>query len=171
MKPLLALIIAFGILPCFSACDECRHGANFSATVERSTSHDHPSTTEQEASEVKEIRKIKITVGDQVITATLDDNATAKDFAALLPMTLKLGDYNRTEKVSGLSEKLSTEGAPSGHTPSIGDICLYAPWSNLCIFYKKFSYSSGLVKFGKIEGGVKAFDVSGSVEVKIEAAE
>jgi len=39
---------------------------------------------------------------------TLEDNATTRDFVALLPLTLTLRDYNRTEKISDLPKKLST---------------------------------------------------------------
>lgn len=32
------------------------------------------------------------------VTATLDDNATSRDFISLLPLTLTLEDYNGTER-------------------------------------------------------------------------
>ena len=34
------------------------------------------------------------------ITAMLDDNATSKDFASLLPLTLSLDDYNGTKRLA-----------------------------------------------------------------------
>ena len=46
--------------------------------------------------------KIRIKLESKTLTATLDDNATTRDFVALLPLTLKLQDYNRTEKISDL---------------------------------------------------------------------
>ncbi|PWI32363.1 hypothetical protein DI392_14925 [Vibrio albus] len=58
--------------------------------------------------------QIRITAGDTVLTATLYDNATNRDFISLMPMTLRMKDYAGTEKVSDLPKKLSTEGAPSG---------------------------------------------------------
>lgn len=39
-----------------------------------------------------------------------------------LPLTLTLKDYAGTEKISDLPKRLSTEGAPSGSDPSVGDI-------------------------------------------------
>lgn len=112
--------------------------------------------------------KIRLKVGDTVLTATLIDSATTRDFISLLPLTLTLEDYARTEKVSGLSKRLSTEGAPSGSDPSVGDITYYAPWGNLAIFYRDFGYSSGLIILGKIDSGIEALNVPGSLKVTID---
>jgi hypothetical protein len=112
--------------------------------------------------------KIRIRVGDKVFTATLIDSKTSRDFISLLPLTLTLKDYAGTEKVSDLPKRLSTEGAPSGSDPSIGDITYYAPWGNMAIFYRDFGYSRGLVILGKIDSGIEALNVPGSVRVTIE---
>ena len=112
--------------------------------------------------------KIRLKVGDTVLTATLIDSATTRDFISQLPLTLTLKDYAGTEKISDLPKRLSTESAPSGSDPSVGDITYYAPWGNLAIFYRDFGYSSGLVILGKIDSGIKALNVPGSVKVTIE---
>jgi len=52
-------------------------------------------------------QKIRIVVGTNIIPVTLDDNASARDFAALLPLSLTLEDYAATEKVATLPRKLS----------------------------------------------------------------
>ena len=96
------------------------------------------------------------------------DNATSRDFVSLLPMSLTLEDYAATEKISDLPRRLSTEGAPAGSEPSIGDIAYYSPWGNLAIFYRDFRYSSGLVKLGTIDSGIETLNVSGSAKVTIE---
>jgi hypothetical protein len=114
------------------------------------------------------IMKIKITVDTKEITAVISDNAMARDFVTLLPLTLTLEDYNRTEKVSNLPRKLSTVGTSQGHDPQIGDICIYVPWGNLCIFYRDFGYSNGLVLLGKIESGMDALSGSGTITAKFE---
>lgn len=112
--------------------------------------------------------KINITLADTVMTATLADNQTARDFISLLPLTLTLEDYAGTEKISRLPERLSTADAPSGSDPAVGDITYYAPWGNLAIFYQDFGYASGLVILGKIDGDVDALRVPGSVNATIE---
>ncbi|MEH2156003.1 MAG: cyclophilin-like fold protein [Nostoc sp.] len=112
--------------------------------------------------------KINIKAKDKVVTATLIDSKTTQDFISLLPLTLTLEDYARTEKVSELPKKLSTEDAPPGSDPAVGDIAYYAPWGNLAIYYRDFEYSNGLAILGKIDGGIEALNVPGSVEVTIE---
>src|SRR5712691_728368 len=111
--------------------------------------------------------KIRIDVDGGAVMATLDNSQAAKDFIALLPLTLTLSDYNATEKVSDLPRRLSTKGAPPGFDPSIGDIAYYAPCGNLAIFYKDFAYSSGLVKLGAIDSGLDCL-APGSLRVTIE---
>lgn len=102
------------------------------------------------------------------ITATLDDNETSRDFVSLLPLTLTLKDYAANEKISDLPKRLSTEGAPQGSDPSVGDIAYYAPWGNLALFHKDLGYSIGLVKLGTIDSGVEALSRPGPLKVTIE---
>jgi hypothetical protein len=100
--------------------------------------------------------KIRLTIDGKSITATLNDNATAKDFVSLLPLTLALDDHAATEKIARPPRKLSTAGAPAGADPSVGDIAYYAPWGNLAMYYEDFEYSPGLVLLGRIDSGVEA---------------
>jgi hypothetical protein len=111
--------------------------------------------------------KIRISAGDTVLTATMLDNETSRDFMSLLPMTLTLSDYAGTEKISDLPRKLSTQGAPSGSDPSVGDITLYAPWGNLAIFYRDFGYATGLIILGRIDAGLdKLSQLNGKVTIE-----
>jgi len=115
--------------------------------------------------------KIRLTINGKAINATLIDNATAKDFLTLLPMTLTLEDYAATEKISYLPRKLSTAGAPAGSDPSVGDVTYYAPWGNLAIFYRDFRYSTGLIQLGRIDSGIQALSVAGPLKATIERIE
>jgi hypothetical protein len=131
-----------------------------------------PTATPTANSETEEAgMEIRLTVNDTVVTATLLDNETARDFMSLLPLTLTLEDYAGTEKISGLPKRLSTEGAPAGSDPSVGDITYYAPWGNLAIFYRDFGYASGLIILGTIDNGMEALSVPGPVTVSIERVE
>ena len=96
--------------------------------------------------------KINITVGDKVLTATMENNETAKDLISMFPLTVTLEDYASTEKIFYPDRQLSTEGAPSGYKPSVGDITYYAPWGDIAIFYKNFCFAGGLINLGKIDG-------------------
>ena len=112
--------------------------------------------------------KINLKLEDKTLTATLYDTPTARDFASMLPLTLTLEDYSKTEKISDLPRKLTKEGAPAGADPSAGDIAYYAPWGNLAQFYKDFRYSDGLILLGKLDGGVEALGVSVPLKVTID---
>ena len=50
-----------------------------------------------------------------------------------------------------MDNELPTEGEPDEFDPDVGDLCLYAPWGNLSIFYKKFRNSNGLIALGHID--------------------
>lgn len=100
--------------------------------------------------------KIRIEMDRSAITAALNDSDAARDFASLLPLAVTLEDYASTEKIATLPRKLSTTGAPAGSDPQVGDIAYYAPWGNLALYYRDFGYSAGLVKLGRVEGGVEA---------------
>jgi hypothetical protein len=114
--------------------------------------------------------KLRIDVEGTPITVTLDDNATARDFVLLLPLTLSLEDYAATEKVSDLPRRLSTNRAPPGFAPVTGDVTYYAPWGNLAIFHKDFRYSAGLVKLGKIDSGIAILRRPGPLKATISLA-
>lgn len=113
--------------------------------------------------------KINITVGGRTITATMVDNAAARDLSSRLPLEITLNDYNNTtEKIFYPDPALKTEGVKRGCAPVPGDITIYAPWGNVAIFCKNWSYSNDLIKIGHIDGdGISALTVSGDVKVKI----
>ncbi|MFN3735251.1 cyclophilin-like fold protein [Comamonas testosteroni] len=115
--------------------------------------------------------KIRLIVGEQVATATLYDNATARDFASLLPLTLTMEDYDTIERVSSLPRKLSTLGAPEGMAPAAGELTHYAPWGNLAIFIKLRSYSRSLLPLGKVDEGLSILSRPGPYMVHIERVE
>jgi hypothetical protein len=127
-----------------------------------------PASANEVSKQQAESMKLRIKIGEKVVTATLTDSEAARDFVSQLPLTLTLEDYNKTEKISDLPKRLSMKGAPAGSDPSVGDIAYYAPWGNLAIFYRDFGYSSGLVILGKIDGGMEAFNAPGSVKATIE---
>ena len=114
--------------------------------------------------------KINIRLEDSVIPATLNHSKAALDFVSLLPLSLTLEDYASTEKISDLPRRLSTEGAPPGFDPSVGDIAYYAPWGNLAIYYRDFEYSTGLVSLGTLASGADIFASSSSMQVTFELA-
>lgn len=112
--------------------------------------------------------KIRLNVNGEIATATLYDNATARDFAALLPFSLTLTDFAKVERVGDMPRKLTTVGAPAGMDPVTGDLTYYAPWNNLAIFAGDNVYARGLIPLGKIDTGIAALQRPGPLKVKIE---
>jgi hypothetical protein len=94
---------------------------------------------------------IKITIADTVMTARLADNATARDLAAQLPLTLTFKDFNQVEKVATLPRRLSMGAVPAGADPDIGDIGYYAPSGNLVFYYGDVGYWNGIVRIGRFD--------------------
>jgi len=112
---------------------------------------------------------IKIIMDNEEVIVKMYDNPTSKDFLRLLPLSLKFRDYAGTEKISNLPKRLSTEDAPSGCKPSVGDFTYYSPWGNLAIFYRDFEFANGLIKLGKIESGIeKLSSMKGDFTVTIQ---
>ena len=99
-------------------------------------------------------RKVKMTIDGQEIFITLYDTTAANALYDMLPLDLSFEDYNGVEKISYLSQTLPTTGEPDGYDPDIGDLCLYAPWENLSVFYQDFRYSDGLILLGHIDSGM-----------------
>ncbi len=80
-------------------------------TLGASRENNYPSTS----------MNLKITVGNRTITATMEDNAAAKDFLSRLPLEVTLNDYNNiTEKIFYPSPALTTTGVIRGCAPVPG---------------------------------------------------
>jgi len=114
--------------------------------------------------------KLRLHIDGQVATATLDDTATARDFAGLLPLSLTLRNYAVIERIADLPRKLSVAGAPAGHTPRAGELTYYAPWGNLAIFLDGNAHAAGLVRLGQVDTGLAALQRPGPFKVRIERA-
>ena len=93
--------------------------------------------------------KIKIKVGSTSFVATTYDNATAKAFIALLPMTINMSELNGNEKYHFLPADLpSAPERPS--TIKAGDLMLYGT-NGIVLFYETFTTSYSYTPIGNIE--------------------
>lgn len=94
--------------------------------------------------------KLKITINDNVLTATLNGSQASREFAGLLPLTLQLSDYAGEEKIGDLPARLSTADSPVGSAASKGDIMVFyhgAIWP----FYQAHGYVDGLIPLGRLD--------------------
>ena len=98
-------------------------------------------------------KTIKLIINDKTYSAQLYNSPAADSLYGMLPLTLTFEDFNGIEKIAYLNDSLNIEGEPDGFQPAKGDLCLYAPWGNLSVFYQDFRYSEQLISLGHIEDG------------------
>jgi hypothetical protein len=112
--------------------------------------------------------KMKIKIGNSIFTATLYDNATARAFKSLLPITVNMIELNGNEKYVDLSRSLPANASNPG-TIQNGDSMLYGS-PTLVLFYKSFSASYSYTKLGRIDDvtGLVGSLGSGNVSVTYE---
>ena len=115
---------------------------------------------------------IRITFGDTELTARLDNNATARDLSAQLPLTLTFRDHNNVEKTAPLPRELSLDGAPEGHDPVAGEIGYWSPGGDLVFYYDSDApVFNGIVRIGEFDGNMDAIErQSEDFSVTIERA-
>jgi hypothetical protein len=100
---------------------------------------------------------IRIRFGDTELSARLHDNATARDLAAQLPLTLTFRDHDNVEKTAPLPRELSLDDAPAGHDPAAGDIGYWAPDGDFVLYYDDDApYFDGIVRIGELDGDMQA---------------
>jgi hypothetical protein len=129
-------------------------------------------TQQKASSERSQGMKINITIGGKILTATLADNATARDFVSVLPLNLSMKDLFGREKYGDLPKALSENG-PRKNRYEVGDIAYWSPNQQFAVYYHQDGESipsPGIIPIAKMDAGTETFNVSGSVKVAIEFA-
>jgi hypothetical protein len=174
LRYLLALLATISLSACGGGDEDGDQatGAPGASTPDPSPSPS-PASGDQDANNSSEGTPIRITFGDTELTARLYDNATARDLAAQLPLTLTFRDHNNVEKTAPLPRELSLEGAPEGHDPAAGDIGFWAPDGDLVFYYDSDApFFNGIVRIGEFDGEMDAIErQSDDFSVTIERAE
>jgi hypothetical protein len=167
---MLALLATVSLSACGGDEDGDQAGSTPEMGSPAPSSGPSPASGEQDAGARNEIR---ITFGTTELTARLDDNATARDLTAQLPLTLTFRDHNNVEKTAPLPRELSLDGAPEGHDPAAGEIGYWAPGGDLVFYYDSDApFFDGIVRIGELDGDVNAIErQSEDFSVTIERAE
>ena len=109
--------------------------------------------------------KLNIRIGSSAFTVTLEDNAPAKAFKALLPLTLDMAELNGNEKYFNLSANLPTATMRPA-TIRIGDLMLYGS-NTLVLFYETFSSAYSYTRIGSVDNPSGFADALGSTNVTV----
>jgi len=124
------------------------------------------------ASERTTNMNIRISIADKVVIATVADNATARDFVSVLPLSVLMKDLFGREKYGDLPKALSENGHRKS-TYEVGEIAYWSPDQQFAVYYHQDGESipsPGVIPIAKIVAGAEAFNVPGSVKVTIAVA-
>ncbi|WP_372088208.1 cyclophilin-like fold protein (plasmid) [Tistrella mobilis] len=112
--------------------------------------------------------QLRFTFDTHDFTATLGDTPTARDLMSMLPLDLTIEDYSTNEKIAHLPRRLTEDGSGTFSGEAPGDLCYFAPWGNLAFFYKGYRYSRGLIRLGRLDGGIGPLLTRGSFPLSVQ---
>lgn len=127
---------------------------------------DEEQNDDENQGDMESVRNIVLTISGVRFTAVLEDNAAAKAFAAMLPMTLVMEELNGNEKYHYLDTGLPVESVRPG-TIREGDLML---WGSSCVvlFYETFQSSYSYTRLGRIEDPEGLAEAVGSGSVRVD---
>lgn len=126
---------------------------------------EQPAETEQP--DVGEEIRIKITVGDQELAATLEDNSTTQALLEKLPMTLPMMDLYGREMCYRYDEALPADNVQTRNF-ELGEIIYWPPRHSFVIMYRQDGEQFSMQHVGQIDSGVEIFEQTGDVTVTFE---
>ncbi|MEV7136430.1 cyclophilin-like fold protein [Arthrobacter sp. NPDC093128] len=118
---------------------------------------------------------LRLTVNGTAVEASMVDNATAREFCTLLPLTIRMSDMlGREAYGSGLPAVLTAE-APRRTDYKAGELVYWPPTNGIAVYYKVAGSpvpEPGLIPLGRITRGLEAFQLTGgAADVTIDVAE
>lgn len=161
-----------GLLAGCTAENATKNTAGRSSAAPAATPSSEPAPGETVPTDTSGVVRMRLIIGDRVATATLDDTAPARDFAAMLPVTILLHDLFGREKPGRLPHQLDVGGATREYRYKVGEIAYWAPGNDIAIFYADDGQSipqPGLVRLGAIDTGLDVIAAAGEdVQMTIE---
>lgn len=156
---IVVLALATSCAPSTSSAHETEGDATPRAAQRQSTDTEHtapdsgqpnPNVTDDNSIDDQDntMTAITIEINGATFTAHLEDNATAKAFANLLPTTLTMDELNGNEKYHYLDSSLPSEPQRVG-TIHAGDIMLYGS-DCIVLFYQTFRTPYSYTRIGSI---------------------
>jgi hypothetical protein len=174
LVPLVASLTLLGTAACaIKPGQESTPGGKDSALPSTAPSSPSPQTASPPtAGSDQPGSKIRVLIGDTVLTGRLWDNATARSLIAQLPLTVNLRDHNGQEKTGPLPQELSMDGMPEGDDPMPNDIGYYAPGNDVVFYYGDVGYWNGIARIGMFDSSMDVIkDQTGDFTATIELAD
>ena len=167
--PLLILLMLFpGLASCNTEIPELPPQMEQPSEPDNPPIPNEPGTDneENENNDSNEMgNKLNIRIGTSAFTLTLEDNAAAKAFKKLLPMTLNMSELNGNEKYFNLKTDLPS-AASRPATIRTGDLMLFGS-NTLVLFYETFSSSYSYTRIGKVDNPSELAHALGSGSVTV----
>ena len=115
-----------------------------------------------------ETETMQMKIGNKEYSVVLQDNNTTKALQEILPMTVKMSEFNGNEKYYHFRETLPSKPEHIGQIKT-GDIMLFGD-DCLVVFYKDFKTTYSYTRIGHIENTVDLEQMlgRGSVTVTFE---
>jgi hypothetical protein len=107
--------------------------------------------------------RIRLSIGDQEATGTLEDNPATRDLVSLLPVTVPMGDLFGREKPGPLPRALTVDVEPV-FTYRIGQIAYWPPSRDIVLVYEGDGLqvpSPGLIPLGTVDTGLDVVATAG----------
>lgn len=163
MKRILCLLLVAGVI----AVSACGASESDAASVSMQTGTDDQNAMMKLETE-EEGGMMTITVNGIEFQVELEENETAKAFAAKLPLTLDMSELNGNEKYHYLGSRLPSNPERVGHI-EIGDLMLYGS-DCIVLFYESFGTLYTYTRIGRVKDpdGLKEAVGSSDAEVTFE---
>lgn len=110
--------------------------------------------------------KIKISVGEKIFYATLENNPTTQELMKKLPLEVEMTELNGNEKYFKFAESFPTDDKKIGEIHT-GDLMLFGS-NYLVVFYKNFSTHYSYTRLGKIENPENLPETLGSDNIRVK---
>ena len=117
------------------------------------------------AAQTKDSR-VWMIIGERRFSITLADTEAAREFAAMLPLSIDMADLHGNEKHADLPKALPTNSHRPG-TISNGDLMLYGS-RTLVVFYLTFNSSYAYTRLGRIDEPAQLASVLGQKNLLIQ---
>jgi hypothetical protein len=112
----------------------------------------------------EEPMRIRLTTGSRQATATLEDNAAARDLVSMLPVTVPMRDLLGREKPGLLPRPLTGDVDPV-FTYRVGQLAYWPPDNNIFVVYAGDGLPvprPGLVPLGTVDSGLDVIGGAGN---------